>query len=196
MLPLSMRAIGQISASFLLVFAEPRLGQTESESNLFLTGFAGVMTDDVWEEAIQFWQADFQRSGFVGVAFGQDVVQVGRLSFGYEGQIVAHFGEQDNLEINLPLVVRYRRKGEIFPMLQTMAFGLGVSWASEAPKGEVRRKGESTNTLIYWMAELQLDIPQTDLEGVVRLHHRSNAFGLIRVDSGSNAWVVGVRKRF
>ncbi|NNF72467.1 MAG: hypothetical protein HKN02_09775 [Rhodobacteraceae bacterium] len=167
-----------------------------AEGHRTLTFFSGVQTDDVWEDAIQFWQAEFLRSGFVGVGLGHDLGQRGRFTFGVEGQIAQHFGLQSNMEINVPLVVRYHRAGRRLPALETMAFGLGLSWASEKPAAEVARDGDSAQVLIYWMAEVQFDLPNTELEAVIRLHHRSDAYGLFDVDSGSNSWVLGLRKRY
>ncbi|MEL6425161.1 MAG: hypothetical protein AAFQ33_06865 [Pseudomonadota bacterium] len=183
-----------VCSCFLLLF--PLSATAQSEKDRFVTGFVGMMTDDTWENAIQLWQTRFVRSGFVGIAYGQDVLSLGPLSLGYEGQVVQHFGEQDNLEANLPVVVRYHRDGTVLNALESVAFGLGVSVANEKPEGEVRRNGDSNAMLVYWMAEMQFDLPRTEVEGILRLHHRSDGYGLFPVDSGSNGFALGLRRRF
>jgi hypothetical protein len=167
-----------------------------AEGDWMLTGFAGIMTDDVWEDAIRFWQAQYLRSGLVGVGIGREVAQRGDFSFGFEGQIVQHFGAQSNFEINLPLTVRYNRPGRLLPAWESAAFGLGISWASEDPATEFARNGAATQVLFYWMAELAFDLPDTDTEFLMRLHHRSDGYGVWEVDSGSNALAIGLRTRF
>lgn len=171
-------------------------GAARSDPELVVTGFAGVMTDNAWHDAIQVWNADYLASGLVGLAVGQDIVHRGRLRFGYEVQAVRHFGLQDHFEVNAPLVVRYDRSDRRLPAISSLAFGFGLSWASEKPDVEVENDGDSTRTMIYWMIEAGLDLPKTEVEGILRLHHRSDGYGLFPVDAGSNALVVGVRRRF
>ncbi len=161
-----------------------------------VTGFAGVMTNDVWEEAITVIDADFLDSGLFGVGVERQILRHGQLSFGLELQVAKHFGTQSNLEINTPLTLRYHRVGENFPWFEAIAFGLGISWASEVPATEVNRNGASTQTMFYWMGELQFDLPATDIDLVTRIHHRSDGYGIFEVDSGSNALVIGLRHSF
>jgi len=169
---------------------------TMAHSDWIVTGFAGVMTNDVWEDAIQVVGAEYLDSGLIGVGLGQEFAHYGRLSFGFEIQAVQHYGAQTNFEINTPLTVRYNRRGDFFPSLEALAFGLGVSWASEVPQTEADRDGASTQTMFYWMGELQFDLPNTEIDLVTRIHHRSDGYGVWDVDSGSNALVIGLRKSF
>ena len=169
---------------------------TSGHSDWIVTGFAGVMTNDVWEDAIQVVGAEFLDSGLVGVGIGRELAQYGRLSFGFEVQAVQHFGAQSNFEINTPLTVRYNWKGEFLSPLESLAFGFGISWASEVPQTEIDRDGASAQTMFYWMAELQFDLPNTEIDFVTRLHHRSDGYGVWDADSGSNALAIGLRKSF
>ncbi|PWJ14396.1 hypothetical protein [Jannaschia seohaensis] len=121
----------------------------KAESDIIVTAFAGAMTDNVWEEAILVWDAEFIESGLVGLAVGQDLFHRGRLSLGYEVQVVKNFGQQDQLELNAPLVVRYDRAGQPLPAIGSLAFGLGLSWASEKPPVEIDDDGDTTQTLFY-----------------------------------------------
>jgi hypothetical protein len=161
-----------------------------------VTAFAGLITANAWEDAVLVWDADYLKSGIVGFALGQDLVRRGRLSLGYEVQLAGHFGIQDHVEVNAPLVLRYDRAGHRIAPIGSLAFGIGPSWASEKPQVEIDLDGDTTRTMIYWMGEVGFDLPGDTVEGVLRLHHRSDGYGLFPVDSGSNAVVVGFRRRF
>jgi hypothetical protein len=79
----------------------------------------------------------------------------------------------------------------------SLAFGMGPSYATDEPQVEIDNNGETSKFLIYWMIELALglpDHPQTAL--ILRLHHRSNAWGLINEDGGSNAIGIGMKYRY
>lgn len=188
----SASALGCAICLSVLLSASP----ARADPELIVTGFLGVMTNDSWEDTVQFWDTDYAESGLIGVAVGRDVAHRGRLSFGYEIQAVRHFGVQDHFEINAPLVVRYDRAGQRLPAISSLAFGLGLSWASEKPQVEIDNDGDTTRVLIYWMSEVGLDLSGTEMEGILRVHHRSDGYGVFPEDSGSNALAVGVRRRF
>ena len=121
-----------------------------------------------------------------------------RLSYELEGQLVKHFKLQDHWEFNLLGVLRWER----FPwdrwIDSSAAFGLGGSWATQKPKIELDNDGTTAQLLVYWMLELAVvpvkSQPQIELFG--RVHHRSDAFGLVADDGGSNALALGVKYRF
>ncbi|SPH17774.1 hypothetical protein DEA8626_01301 [Defluviimonas aquaemixtae] len=162
-----------------------------------LTGFAGVMTDNVWEDSLQPWKVEFIESGLIGVGLGYSLpIWREGLSIGPELQAVKHFGRQSHLEFNLPVVVRYRPRRHRFAALEGYAFGIGLSYASEIPQTEIDRDGASSHFLAYWMAELEFSLPREGLSLVARLHHRSDAYGLFATDSGANALVIGLRNEF
>ena len=171
----------------------PSASWAEAQRDTFVTGFGGIMTDDTWGDALQLWQTRFVKSGFAGVAFGQPLATAGSFGFGYEVQAVQHFGEQTHQEGNLPLVLRYHIGPDT--VVSSVAYGLGLSWVSEKPRGELRRKGDANATQVYWMGEIEFNLPETTLDAVVRLHHRSDAYGLFPVDNGSNAFALGLRHR-
>lgn len=159
--------------------------------------FGGVLTADHWGRALDPWAVEFRDSNILGVALSRRLSPPGRaLSFEIEGQAVRHFGEQDHWEFNLPLVGRWDR----FPWDDTVdtsfAFGLGPSYASEVPPVEVERSGTSQRWHAYWFAELEFGPPRSAWSGLLRLHHRSDAFGLIPDGSASNVLAIGLRRRF
>ena len=159
--------------------------------------FAGQMTDNHWEETFVPWEIDLLESWFLGVGVGYEwPTRRPALGVGIEAQVVRHFGRQDNLEFNLPVILRYHPRNPVLPGLDSVAFGIGLSTASKDPQTEIDRDGETSKTLVYWMGELEFRHPNDDTAFILRLHHRSDAYGLFSTDSGSNALVFGLKRRF
>ncbi len=159
--------------------------------------FGGQMTDNHWEETLAPWEIDLLGSYLIGVGVGYEwTMGLPRTSIGLEAQMVAHFGRQDHIEFNLPLVLRYYPERPLLPALNSLAFGIGLSTATKDPQTEVDRDVETTKTLVYWMGELAFRLPSEDRELIFRIHHRSDAYGVFPNDSGSNALAVGIRWRF
>ncbi len=177
----------------------PLLAQeSDPDPNNAVTLFGGWLTDNNWEEASSPGVVEFRDSWLLGLAASRRISQFGKgLSLELEGQVVRHFGDQTHWEFNLPIIARW----ETFPwdnVIETsLAWGIGPSYASEKPAEEVAREGDSQRWLVYWLAELELGLPgQRDWTALMRLHHRSEAFGLIADEGGSNVLAVGVRRRF
>ena len=162
-------------------------------------GFGAWMTNEKWEDLVLSpHDIDFEDAGLVGVALSRRVAEpLEGLSFELEGQIVKHFGDQTHWEVNAPIVTaRWSR----FPWDETVAtsvaYGLGLSVASEKPELEVANEGDSEKVMAYWLIEIALGSPGSDWEFVGRIHHRSPAYGLFGDDGGSNALALGIRRRF
>ncbi len=150
--------------------------------------FGGVLTDNDWQEVLWPPNVDFQEPGLVGFALSRPVGSV----FEVEGQIVRHFGEQEVWEANAIVTARLDvGRGP----LDSLAFGVGPSITDVEPEFEIERDGGAQRFNIYWMAEAAFDGPG-EAEIITRIHHRSNAFGLTGEFNGSNALVVGLRRRF
>ena len=113
-----------------------------------------------------------------------------------EAQVGYNFGDQSHWEFNAAVGPRWRE----FPWNETLAtsvaFGLGLSLASETPEVEVELEGDSQKLLIYWSAELTVGPPRSAWALLLRLHHRSPGFGLLADDGGMNAVALGVRYAF
>lgn len=134
----------------------------------------------------------------LGLAVSKQFAQWTRfLRWEGEFQVLKHIGDQDHWEltgsVNLRLVV--------FPWSRyvetTVAFGAGVSWASEVPALEqADLSNDTTNQwLNYLLLELTAGIPDSHWSLVTRIHHRSGVFGLFG-HSGSNVLEAGIRYRF
>jgi hypothetical protein len=186
-----------LSSLLALALLVPTARVSAQEGSWSLTGFAGRLTDQHWEQAILPWKANFIDSGLVGFGVGRErALRDPRFSLGFEAQIVRHFGQQDHWEANLPVVIRYRPKPDWPARIESIAFGIGLSHSSKVPQVEIDIDGNSRRTLIYWMGELEFDLVLQNTTLITRIHHRSDAFGLLPVDAGSNGLVIGFRRRF
>jgi len=114
------------------------------------------------------------------------------VSFEIEGQVVKHFKGQDHWEFNGLVAARWERFWWDDFLDTSLAFVLGPSFATKKPV--VVPEGQN---LVYWMIELALGLPEYPQTAfITRVHHRSNAFGLVGDDGGSNTLAVGLKYRF
>jgi hypothetical protein len=56
--------------------------------------------------------------------------------------------------------------------------------------------GTTKQWLVYWFSEIALGPPDSNWALVLRLHHRSTAFGLLAEEGGSNTLTTGLKFRF
>ena len=114
-----------------------------------------------------------------------------------EGQMLKHVGEQDHVELAGSINVRWIT----FPwdryLDTSVAFGGGLSMASEVPVLEKRdpENREAAALLHYLLIEAAVGLPNSNWSLVARVHHRSGIFGLFS-HSGSNVLALGLRYRF
>lgn len=168
---------------------------TRSERPSYFSGLIGTMTTNRWHDTLVPGRVQSADSHLVGAALGWDR-QIGdsRFHYGFEAQLAAHFGRQDLLELTVPVVLRYVPQQEM--AVRSIAAGLGLSYASEVPQVEIDRNGASQRLFVHWMAELELGLSDPMTSAFVRLHHRSDGYGVFEVDAGSTGFVLGVRHRF
>jgi hypothetical protein len=121
------------------------------------------------------------------------------LSLEVEGQVGRYVGDQTNWEVNGLVAARYRLSTQRAPVRASVAAGLGLSRASRRPALEktLNQKGETYRWMAYWYVEMAGGHrswgPWTAL---VRLHHRSGAYGVIAPRGGVNVPSLGLRRRF
>lgn len=164
-----------------------------------VTVFAGNLLDNHWEEVfVDPGGLQFENSYLAGVAASARVAEpVEGLTLEVEGQVVRHVHGQTHWEFNAPiLTARWSRLPWSETLDSSVAFGIGLSLATETPALEVANEGDSSKAMVYWMIEVESETPVENWRLVGRLHHRSPAYGLFGDDGGSNALVLGLRRRF
>lgn len=161
--------------------------------------YGAELTSNHWEEFFNpFDELDFQGTYLAAVTLAHRVGRYrDKLSYELEGQVVRHFDEQDHWEINALGTLRW----EPFPWDESLdtsiAFGLGPSWASEKPPTEVENEGDTEQLLVYWMIEFAFSLPgNKQWAFITRIHHRSEAYGVVADKGGSNALALGLKYRF
>ena len=180
-----------------LIFAASSARAAEPLNSLNV--YAGVMTTNHWEDVfLDTFDLDLEDSYFLAAALARKVGEYrDKMSYEIEGQLVKHFDYQDHWEFNVVVTGRWEK----FPWDDTidtsLGFGIGPSYATEKPQVELDNNNETSKFLVYWMLELSLglpDHPQTAF--IIRLHHRSDAWGLMNDDGGSNGIGLGLKYRF
>lgn len=178
-----------------LALAATATGAAAVETSVLV--FGGTVTRNTWEEVIQIAPVELFGAGLVGVAGGAawDLPITG-FQLAAELQLVRYFGRQDNWEVNLvPAIVRWS-PGRALRPLDSLAFGLGVSYASDLPAVEIARAGTASREKWYWMMEASFGTGREDRTYFLRLHHRSTGNGSFGEGGSTNAVVVGIRQTF
>ena len=109
--------------------------------------------------------------------------------------MLRHFGSQSHWEGTLALVFRTGQIPLFGGLSVNLAFGEGLSYASERPNLEGSFRVEPSRLLNYLAFEAEFS--HASLPGVFfvpRIHHRSGIFGVIAPkESGSNFTGAGIR---
>ena len=174
--------------------------QAEGTKEWSLTGYVGrITTVPAWHDIFtQPTELEFADAYLATVALSH---VLGRyfdddLGLEAEGQVVYNFGDQSHWELNALLNARWHRFPWNATVETTLAFGGGLSWATEVPEVEVELEGASEQLLVYWHLEMTFTRPGSRWAGTLRLHHRSGAFGLLADEGGMNALCLGLTRRF
>ena len=166
-----------------------------AEGQWYAAGVVGTLTEGSWHEALIPRDVQFAGSSMIGAAIGVErPLGDSRWRIGIEAQVVAHAGAQDHVELSVPITLRYMPRG--LGPVESFAAGLGLSYATDIPQVEIDRNGASQRLFVHWLAEVEFALPPEDLTTFLRLHHRSDGYGLFEEDAGSTGYVLGLRKRF
>ena len=116
-----------------------------------------------------------------------------------EFNVARHSGKQDHYEFNAAASLRWQS----FPwdryVNSTLSYGLGPSYAERRPPIEQRSDRDPTHVLVFMPVEITFGPPEKyDLpwEVLLRVHHRSGAYGVVSDAGGSNIISTGLRFRF
>lgn len=169
-----------------------------SAKDYALSIYVGQLTEEKWEQAV-LPGSDFADATIFVASVSWTIARFfdDNLSIEVEGQVGKYVGDQDHWELNLPILgFRWHRFPWDDHVATSFAWGIGPSYASEIPPVELETNDSSSRWLVYWFGELTLGPPGAAWEALLRLHHRSDSFGLVAEDGGSNAVCGGIRYRF
>jgi hypothetical protein len=189
-----------IVAVLLIIAVMPAFtGKTMAADDYAVTIYGGRMTDGDFGSSLD-GKANFIDAYVVVGALSWTFARFfeDALSFELEGQVGKWFGDQHHWEFNLPVAIRWSRFPWNHYVSTSLAYGIGPSYASEEPQAEIEEFDSTEKFLVYWFGELALGPPDHNWSVVLRLHHRSGAFGLIldRGVGGSNSLAIGLKYRF
>jgi hypothetical protein len=172
----------------------------EEPADWALTGYVGRITSvNAWHDIVtEPNHVEFADAYLATLAVSHTLARYHQNDVGLEaeGQVVYNFGDQSNWEFNALLATRWYRFPWNETVATTMAFGLGLSYATEVPEVEIELEDSSQQLLIYWVWEMTFAPPGARWGASLRLHHRSTGFGLMAEDGGMNAIALGLRFEF
>jgi hypothetical protein len=179
-------------------------GSTEDRSGQWhLSVYSGKAAVDRLLDIITKYNTPFIDSYLVAVSPGWVHRQTKNWRFEVEGQVVKHWGDfQDHWEFNGAYIARWMPFFWDHVVDTSVAFGAGVSYATEVPLIEPRAENiggeESAKLLGYLMMEFEFSPPDdSPFAAFIRLHHRSGGKGLFEdVNGGSNFITGGLRWDF
>jgi hypothetical protein len=157
--------------------------------------YGGKWSDNRWNEILRLETA--LRSSYVWVAGAARKIDDFGENLGLEGEvnIAGNSGQQNHFELNTAAILRWRA----FPwgryVATSFGYGLGLSYAFDRPAIEDHPQRSASRTLIFMPTELTFGPPQSNWELMLRIHHRSGAFGIFKDASGSNFIALGLRFR-
>jgi hypothetical protein len=177
--------------------ATGKLEQQKATSTTSVFFYIGQFSATRFNRIIRF-DTDFQ-SSWVGVlGMNRELVGLGRHAR-LEGEVnfAQHWGMQHHQEANLALIARWTR----FPwdgiFDTSLAFGSGLSFASQPPPLEKTPEQPADRFLLYMVTDIEGTRPSWRNWSVfARIHHRSGIFGLLSDARGSNFVGLGVRLRY
>ena len=114
------------------------IGKAMAGEDFALSVYSGRMTDGDFGDAIS-GKADFIDAYVVVGALSWTFARYfeDALSFELEGQIGKWWGDQHNVEFNLPVAIRWSKFPWNHYVSTSLAYGFGPSYASKEPAAEI-----------------------------------------------------------
>jgi len=136
----------------------------------------------------------------VGAGYQRFWGDVGGFLYGLEAGLAGRFGEKNSLEAWGGAVSRYNFHFEKVTVATSFTFGLSAVTDTMAG-GEERREhyydGGDATLLFYLGPEISVGYDDSPVEGFVRLHHRSGAWGTLgNVHGAADVLALGLRYNF
>lgn len=176
--------------------ALPAVAAAADYSDYHATLYGGQGTRSSIHEIM--FQTEFEDSWFVGAGVGKTLATLTPdMTLEAEGNILKHMGKQHHWEAAAAPMVRWHTFPWNDTVATTAAIGLGLSYATHLPVIEQEKNGKSNTLLVFLPVEVTVaPEPDSAWAGVLRIHHRSGAWGVVGPRGGSNFATVGVRYHF
>jgi len=162
-----------------------------------VTLFGAKLTGNDWQDFFTPSDLRFRDTYLAGAGLSHRLATFfDALDIEVLGQAALHFGHAHQWEFDAALVARWTA----FPwndlLRSSVAFGFGPSVETRRPPEERNASGQSEAWLGFWVLELTAGPPDSLWSAVIRVHHRSTAYGLFGKSAGSNWLALGVRRDF
>jgi hypothetical protein len=157
-----------------------------------------VSTERLSTILLEPWNASVETdTPWLGGSISKRIGALGKgLTFELEGGAGYRFSNEDAGEVWGGLFARWDRFPWQDKVYTTIAVSTGLNYATRV--SEIEWSENNSKLLHYLGPEITIADPDNkNLEGVLRLHHRSGVYGTFNgVRGGSNIVTIGARKRF
>lgn len=182
-------------------FALPATAADITRPDAFTFYLGRISAEETWHDVLlKPWSSDYTDAYLVTAAYSRAYRESheGALRTEFEVNATYNFGDQSHWELNVaPVSLRWSRFPWSDKFRSSLAFGAGLSYAFEFPRVEYELENDTKQLLVFWMLEFAAGPRDGAWSAILRLHHRSPAWGLMGVDDGGmNAPSLGFRYEF
>jgi hypothetical protein len=190
-----------IAATLASTLAVPATASDITSPNTFTFYTGRISSEETWEDVLlKPYSDNYTDAYLVTAAYSRAYRESheGALRTEFEVNATYNFGEQDHWELNFaPITLRWQRFPWSEQLRTSVAFGVGLSYAFDFPQVEYELENDTQQLLIFWLLEITAGPREGPWSAVMRLHHRSPAWGAMGVaDGGMNAPSIGFRYEF
>lgn len=190
-----------VTAAVAGLVAMPSSAAEIASPNAFTVYAGRISAEPTWHHVLMKpWSSNYTDSYLVTGAYSRAYGEHrgGALRTEFEINATYNFGDQSHWELNVaPISLRWQRFPWSHRVRTTAAFGVGFSYAFEFPRVEFELENDTRQFLVFWLLELTAGPPDGPWSALLRLHHRSPAWGAMGVaDGGMNAPSLGFRYEF
>ena len=189
------------AATLAATLAWPAAGGEIASPHSFTFYTGRLSSEETWHDVLVKPYSDsyadaYLVSGAYSRAYRES--HAGALRTEFEVNLTYNFGRQDHWELNVaPISLRWQRFPWSERLRTSAAFGVGFSYAFDRPEMEDELENDTRQLLVFWLLELTAGPVDAPWSAVLRLHHRSPAWGAMGVpDGGMNAPSLGFRYQF
>jgi hypothetical protein len=196
-----MRTVFLSAALLAATFALPAAAAEIESPNTFSVYMGRISSEETWHDVLlKPYSKNYTDSYLITGAYSRAYHESheGALRHEFEVNATYNFGDQDYWELNVvPITLRWQRFPWSDRLRSSVAFGLGFSYTFKFPEIEYQLENDTKQFLVYWLLELTAGPRDGPWSALLRLHHRSPAWGAMGIeDGGMNAPSLGFRYEF